>query len=92
MCEEKKSTPVLMSRVLFIFGLFLFATADAADEYVGGYYRKDGKYVQPHKRSHSDDRRYNNYNSEGRKNPYTGKKGTQRNELSKKPARNKKRH
>jgi len=63
-----------------------------ADENVRGHYRKDGKYVQSHKRSNPDDRRYNNYSSEGRKNPYTGKKGTQRNEMSKKPARNKKRH
>jgi len=92
MCEKKKSTQVLMNHVIFVFGLFLFTTAGAADENVDGYYRKDGKYVQSHKRSHPDDRRYNNYNSEGRKNPYTGKKGTQRNEMSKNPARNKKRH
>lgn len=66
--------------VVFIFGLFLFETAAAADENVGGYHRKNGKYVQSHKRSHSDNRLYNNYSSEGRSNPYTGKKGTQRNE------------
>lgn len=81
-----------MNCVIFICSLCLFMTTVAADENIDGYRRKDGKYVQPHKRSHPDDRRYNNFNSEGRKNPYTGKKGTQRNEMSKNPARNKKRH
>lgn len=83
---------IKMNRVIFICGLFLFTTAVAADENVDGYRRKDGKYVQSHKRSRPDDRRYNNYNSEGRSNPYTGEKGTQRNEVSKNPARNKKHH
>jgi len=72
------------------FPLFAAVNLVQADDNVHGYYRKDGKYVQFYKRPHSDGWRYNDYSSEDRKNPYTGKKGTQRNEMSKKPARNKK--
>lgn len=74
---------------VIIFALLLFADIAIADDNVRGHFREDGKYVQHHKRSHPDNRRYNNYSSKGKHNPYTGKKGTQRNELSKNPARNK---
>ena len=56
-----------------------------ADTYVRGYTRKDGTYVAPHYRSTQDNNLYNNYSSEGQTNPYTGKKGSERHELSSKP-------
>jgi len=44
-----------------------------ADEYVHGYYRSNGTYVQPYWRSDPDGNPYNNYSFPGNSNPYTGK-------------------
>jgi hypothetical protein len=54
--------------------LFGISSTVNADEYVRGYTRKDGTYVQPHHRSDSDGNRYNNYSYPGNTNPYTGKR------------------
>ncbi len=43
-----------------------------ADQYIQGYYRRDGTYVQPHYRSDPDRSPYNNYSYPGNVNPYTG--------------------
>ena len=43
-----------------------------ADQYIQGYYRRDGTYVQPHYRSDPDRSPYNNYSYPGNINPYTG--------------------
>jgi hypothetical protein len=43
-----------------------------ADEYVHGYYRSNGTYVQPYFRSDPDGNPYNNYSYPGNLNPYTG--------------------
>jgi hypothetical protein len=40
---------------------------------VRGYYRKNGTYVQPHKRTNPDSTRSNNYSFPGNYNPNTGK-------------------
>ena len=47
-----------------------------ADEYVSGYYRSNGTYVQPYMRSSPDNSVYNNYSYEGNLNPYTGQVGS----------------
>lgn len=44
---------------------------------VRGYYRKDGTYVQPHRRTTPDSSRTNNWSTRGNINPYTGRAGTQ---------------
>lgn len=44
-------------------------------EYVKGYYRKDGTYVKPHYRTHSNETKNDNWSNKGNYNPYTGKKG-----------------
>ena len=49
--------------------------ADAATR-VGGYYKKNGTYVNSYHRSNSNSVKYDNYSSKGNYNPYTGKKGT----------------
>lgn len=54
----------------------LAATPALADNYVNGYLRKDGTYVQGHWRSSPDGQKWNNYSSDGNVNPYTGKAGT----------------
>ncbi len=43
---------------------------------VRGYLRKDGTYVDPHKRTASDATFDNNWTTRGNVNPYTGKPGT----------------
>lgn len=60
----------------------------SADEYVQGYMRQDGTYVQPHYRTEPNEHRYDNYSSQGNTNPYTGQRGHQRNEFSDPPAYN----
>lgn len=47
-----------------------------ADQRVGGYRSKSGKYVSSYKRTSKDYTQRNNYSSKGNHNPYTGKKGT----------------
>jgi hypothetical protein len=50
--------------------------ASRADEYVSGYYRSNGTYVQPYMRSSPDNSVFNNYSYEGNLNPYTGQVGS----------------
>lgn len=47
-----------------------------ADEYVNGYYRQDGTYVQPYVRSSPDNSYNNNWSVRGNTNPYTDQQGT----------------
>ena len=75
-----------------IFAAMLAATCAAhAQTYVPGYVKRDGTYVQPHYRSAPDTSRMNNYGAQNSiygANPYTGEKGSQRDELSQQPAYN----
>ncbi|MEW6429574.1 MAG: hypothetical protein AB1568_16255 [Thermodesulfobacteriota bacterium] len=72
---------------LLTMGLILTSTLTAAaDEFVNGYFRKDGTYVQPHFRSEPNQYRYDNYSSQGNTNPYTGQRGYERNEFSDPPS------
>lgn len=50
-----------------------------ADVYVRGHYRSNGTYVDPHYRTSPNNSSYDNWSSYGNTNPYTGKKGYQRN-------------
>lgn len=43
---------------------------------VRGYFRKDGTFVAPHRRTLPDSSFENNWSTEGNVNPYTGKPGT----------------
>lgn len=62
---------------LIIASVFIAITTPAlADEYVNGYMRKDGTYVQPYHRTSPDSNPYNNYSTQGNTNPYTGQAGT----------------
>lgn len=65
-----------MKALLTILFLVAMIIPAFADEYVQGYYRKNGTYVQPHYRSSADGNPYNNYSSRGNVNPYTGQVGT----------------
>ncbi len=52
--------------------LLSIASIASADQYVRGYVRQDGTYVQPYMRSTPDNNPYNNYSFPGNTNPYTG--------------------
>lgn len=48
----------------------------AGTHQVDGYTRKDGTYVEPHQRTNPDNRRDNNWSSQGNTNPNTGREGS----------------
>lgn len=68
--------------VILIVALLAFASVASADEYVNGYFRKDGTYVQPHYRSSPNSTKTDNYSTKGNTNPYTGERGYQKDEYS----------
>ena len=47
-----------------------------ADEFVNGYTRRDGTYVQPHYQTNPNGTKLDNYSTQGNANPYTGRAGT----------------
>lgn len=47
-----------------------------AQQYVKGYTRADGTYVQGYYRTQPDGNVWNNYSTQGNYNPYTGQQGT----------------
>lgn len=72
-----------------IFGVaVLLAGPVSADQWVNGYTRNDGTYVQPHIRSSPNSYRFDNYSAQGNTNPYTGDRGSQRHEFTNPPAYN----
>lgn len=56
--------------------IFALGTAAQADEYVHGYTRNNGTYVEPHYRSSPNNTAYDNWSTKGNVNPYTGQEGT----------------
>lgn len=65
-----------MRLLIVAAALAALTTAAGADEYVNGYMRKDGTYVDGHYRSSQNNNSYDNYSAKGNTNPYTGEKGT----------------
>lgn len=56
-----------------------------ADTSVRGYYKKDGAYVQPHKRSDPNSSKRDNWSTKETPIPYTGKEGTKDSDKAGKP-------
>lgn len=65
----------IASATLVCLSLASFSTGLLADQYVQGYTRSDGTYVQPHYRSSKDSSFNNNWSTKGNVNPYTGERG-----------------
>ena len=61
---------------LIAFTISAFMSSTACAEYVQGYVRQDGRYVQGYNRTAPDNNPYNNYSTQGNINPYTGQRGT----------------
>lgn len=64
-----------MIRLLTIAACAMCALPALADQYVDGYQRSDGTYVQGHYRTDPNDTRLDNYSTRGNTNPYTGERG-----------------
>ena len=80
-----------MRAIIVTLMLVTISLAATANENVRGYMKKDGTYVDPHHRTSPNNRRYDNYSSQGNQNLYTGQPGSERNEFSNPPAYNKNR-
>lgn len=55
---------------------FLSVSSAEAQQWVNGYTKKNGTYVQGHYRSTRDGNPFNNYSTRGNRNPYTGQTGS----------------
>jgi opacity protein-like surface antigen len=66
--------------IVAILACAVFPSVAMADQYVNGYMRQNGTYVQPHWRSDANNTRNDNYSTRGNVNPYNGKKGYQPND------------
>ncbi len=69
----KKAARTIGSAAIAVAILLGVAHSATADQYVHGYTRSDGTYVQPYWRSDPDGNPYNNYSFPGNLNPYTGR-------------------
>jgi len=62
---------------IFLFTLLLATiTFTYADEYVYGYYKKDGTYVDGYFKTSPNTTNRDNYSTQGNLNPHTGTEGT----------------
>lgn len=68
----------ILAAVVVMATAVLAARPAHADDWVRGYYRSSGTYVQPHYRSGADGNFYNNWSTYPNVNPYTGRTGTLR--------------
>jgi hypothetical protein len=65
-------------KVFFVCLIIVFNIPAFADQYVHGYTRSNGTYVQPYFRSSPDGTVTNNFSFKGNANPYTGAIGKNR--------------
>lgn len=66
-----------MKAIIYVALALATVSTASAQTHVRGYVRKDGTYVAPHVRSAPNNSTYDNYNTKGNVNPYTGQAGTQ---------------
>lgn len=62
--------------LLVVASILAFSAPVKADQYVEGYYRKNGTYVEPYHRSEPNSTATDNYSYQGNVNPHTGAVGT----------------
>lgn len=62
----------------FLLALFAMPVCHAKSTRVHGYQKKNGHYVQSHRRTSPDKTKSNNWSTKGNVNPYTGKEGTRK--------------
>ncbi len=67
---------------LLPFLLMWTCVGSFADDYVDGYFKRDGTYVAPHYRSSPNTTNIDNYSTSGNQNPYTGSSGSRARDYS----------
>ena len=78
----------IVKKNMALIVLAVVSSVASADNYVRGYARHDGTYVQPHYQTAPNQYRHDNYSAQGNTNPYNGREGTQRHEYSNPPTYN----
>jgi len=76
LAQRRSSTAVRSSSTRSSGTLRQTRTTSPREVSVRGYYRRDGTYVAPHRRTAADGDFYNNWSTYGNVNPYTGRPGT----------------
>ncbi len=76
-----KALFLILTAVIFTASLSLSHDAYARGKgsgstHVRGYTKKNGTYVQPHRRTSPNNTKLDKYSTKGNTNPYTGKSGT----------------
>ena len=66
-----------MRKIIVLLLMMSIGSSVLADQYVNGYYRKDGTYVNGYYRTSPNNTRLDNYSTRGNYNPYTGQPGYQ---------------
>ncbi len=64
-----------MKKLMIVGILVLFVASAGADQYVNGYTKSNGTYVEGYNRSSPNSTKVDNYSSKGNSNPYTGERG-----------------
>ncbi len=67
---------------LSFLAMILISNISIADTYVDGYFKADGTYVMPYIRSDSNSTNWDNYSTQGNRNPYSGSDGTRARDYS----------
>lgn len=65
-----------MRKIIVLLLMLSVGSSVLADQYVRGYYRQNGTYVNGYHRSSPNSTRLDNYSTRGNVNPYTGQRGT----------------
>jgi hypothetical protein len=71
-----------MLRFILLAFVCLTSLTTFADEYVNGYFRKDGTYVDGYMKSSPNSTNRDNYSTQGNSNPYTGSSGSRAQDYS----------
>ncbi len=61
---------------LVLIALLIVSAGANSDDYVKGYIKKDGTYVQGHYKTQKNNTDMDNYSTKGNYNPHTGQYGT----------------
>ena len=64
-----------MKKIIVLLLMLSVGSSVLADQYVRGYYRSNGTYVNGYHRTSPNSTRLDNYSTRGNVNPYTGQRG-----------------
>ena len=63
-------------KIIYALVLLSLSVSANADQWVNGYVKRDGTYVDGHFKSDANGYKFDNYSTKGNINPYTGQAGT----------------